>query len=215
MKESYKWGISAINASLATGLFVAVVIAPPERAGLPATSSGHGLPSLWVAEPVALRQAQEPRASAEPVEARALTLRPFDKLRAQRVAEPVALRQAQEPPVEAPGDPSAPRPFDKLRKRGAPPVPLTKTLPVYPLRARRLGIEGSVEVAFVITPAGKVAHPSITHTTHSIFNNAALTAIAGWTYPPAPNLSASARVLSLSKYAPRTASLVFDFRLRR
>lgn len=70
--------------------------------------------------------------------------------------------------------------------QGGSPRPTVRTAPEYPSRARRRGIEGFVEVAFVIRPDGHVdgnslkvvrAEPSGT------FDRAALKAIARWEFP--------------------------------
>ena len=74
--------------------------------------------------------------------------------------------------------------------QGGSPRPTVRTAPEYPSRARRRGIEGFVEVAFVIRPDGNVdggslrvvrAEPS------GVFDRAAMKAIARWEFPAAGN----------------------------
>lgn len=62
---------------------------------------------------------------------------------------------------------------------------LTRTPPSYPHRARRRGIEGYVEVEFIITRDGGVKDPRILAARpQKIFEQAVLRAIKGWKFEP-------------------------------
>ncbi|WP_158773069.1 energy transducer TonB [Cobetia sp. L2A1] len=103
---------------------------------------------------------------------------------------PVAKASAQPAPKAAASQsaakPSKAKPAPAAQSGS--PRPTVRTAPEYPSRARRRGIEGFVEVAFVIRPDGHVdgnslkvvrAEPSGT------FDRAALKAIARWEFPTA------------------------------
>ncbi|RME35089.1 MAG: energy transducer TonB [Gammaproteobacteria bacterium] len=90
--------------------------------------------------------------------------------------------------------------FRKSEKRAPPPpppprkpaieapetaVPTYRVPPVYPPRALRAGIEGSVTVEFTITPEGEVADPEIVKADPpKIFDRAVLRAIRKWKFQP-------------------------------
>jgi protein TonB len=64
-------------------------------------------------------------------------------------------------------------------------VPLVRVNPQYPMRAQQRGIEGWVEVEFVISAAGTVKNPKVVaYHPSTIFNRAALRAIRKWKYNP-------------------------------
>jgi protein TonB len=64
-------------------------------------------------------------------------------------------------------------------------LPLVRIAPDYPARAAARGIEGWVIVQFTITPTGSVNDPVVVKAMpKSIFDDAALKAIARWRYSP-------------------------------
>ncbi len=64
-------------------------------------------------------------------------------------------------------------------------IPLVRVNPQYPISAAERGIEGWVKVRFTITAAGTVKDPTVIESKPgSIFNRAALRAIAKWKYKP-------------------------------
>ncbi len=72
--------------------------------------------------------------------------------------------------------------------QGGSPRPTLRTAPEYPSRARRRGIEGFVEVAFVIRPDGNVDGSSlrvVRAEPSGVFDRAAMKAIARWEFPAA------------------------------
>ncbi len=56
--------------------------------------------------------------------------------------------------------------------------------PVYPYALRREGVEGSVEVAFVVGPDGMVRSAHAVRSTHREFEEAALRAVLKWKFEP-------------------------------
>ncbi len=66
-----------------------------------------------------------------------------------------------------------------------PPQPMSQEMPVYPLRARLLGIEGRVELMLVVAADGRVAKVTVTYSCPpGVFDEAAVEAVSRWTYKP-------------------------------
>lgn len=63
-------------------------------------------------------------------------------------------------------------------------IPLVRINPDYPPRALSRGLQGWVIVQFTITATGTVKDPIVKDSSNSIFNDAALKAIARWRYNP-------------------------------
>jgi periplasmic protein TonB len=63
-------------------------------------------------------------------------------------------------------------------------IPLVRINPDYPPRALSRGIQGWVIVQFTISATGTVKDPKVVDSSNSIFNEAALKAIARWRYNP-------------------------------
>jgi protein TonB len=64
-------------------------------------------------------------------------------------------------------------------------IPLVRINPDYPQRALQRGLEGWVQVQFTITPTGTVKDPIVVDAMpKSVFDDAALKAIARWRYNP-------------------------------
>ena len=64
-------------------------------------------------------------------------------------------------------------------------IPLVRINPDYPQRALHRGLEGWVQVQFTITPTGTVKDPIVVDAMpKSVFDDAALKAIARWRYNP-------------------------------
>ena len=64
-------------------------------------------------------------------------------------------------------------------------IPLVQISPVYPLRAERLGIGGSVVVEFSINEAGLVENPVVVESKPGkLFDQAAIQAILRWKFKP-------------------------------
>ncbi len=65
------------------------------------------------------------------------------------------------------------------------PRPLMCMKPIYPLQARQRGIEGFVELAFTITPEGKVADVEVVRSLPAeLFVSAAKAAVSRWRFSP-------------------------------
>jgi protein TonB len=63
-------------------------------------------------------------------------------------------------------------------------LPLVKIIPLYPRRARSMGIEGWVIVEFTITLTGAVEDVRVLESTNTIFNSSAIRAVAKFKYKP-------------------------------
>ena len=63
-------------------------------------------------------------------------------------------------------------------------LPITKVAPVYPARARTLGLEGHVIVEFTVTHLGNVTDIVVVESTSRIFEKAAVAAAARFRYRP-------------------------------
>lgn len=66
-----------------------------------------------------------------------------------------------------------------------PPRPKKRTPPVYPRQAKRKGVQGSVEVTFVVDNEGHVADAIASATSHPVFSPSALKAVKKWRFEPA------------------------------
>lgn len=63
-------------------------------------------------------------------------------------------------------------------------LPIVRVAPVYPARALSRGLEGYVDLEFVVTTAGTVRDPVVTYSTSSLFERAALRAVLKFKYKP-------------------------------
>ena len=91
------------------------------------------------------------------------------------IEEPVDL---PEPPVEGPG-------IYELDMVDKPPQPLVRNAPIYPVAAKRLGVEGWVEVEFIVDETGKVNDVDITNSSSRRFHQSATSAVFSWRFKPA------------------------------
>jgi len=73
-------------------------------------------------------------------------------------------------------------------------VPVIRVPPEYPPDALKRGLEGSVTLKFDVTAGGVVENASVTGSTDSVFDAAALAALTQWRY--LPRLAAGKRVAS-------------------
>lgn len=92
-------------------------------------------------------------------------------------------------PVDAPAAKPAPGPVLKdnygMAEVDQIPVATMKSRPVYPYRARRLNLDGEVDVKFLVDTAGRVSRISILRSSPpKIFDNSVVTALASWRFSP-------------------------------
>lgn len=65
------------------------------------------------------------------------------------------------------------------------PVPKFKKSPVYPYRAKRMGVEGYVSVSFIVDKNGKVSNIKILDSQpKNIFDQSVINALSSWEYAP-------------------------------
>lgn len=65
-----------------------------------------------------------------------------------------------------------------------PPRPTKRVSPVYPRQAKRQGVQGSVEVTFVVDDEGRVAEAVASATSHPVFSQSAVNAVKQWRFDP-------------------------------
>lgn len=92
-------------------------------------------------------------------------------------------------PVAAPVANAAPGPALKdnygMQEVDQVPVATLKPRPVYPYRARRLNLDGEVDVKFLVDTGGRVSRISILRSAPpKIFNNSVVTALSSWRFSP-------------------------------
>ena len=63
-------------------------------------------------------------------------------------------------------------------------LPIVRVAPVYPARALSRGLEGYVDLRFVVTAAGTVRDPVVDFSTSSLFERAATRAVLKFKYKP-------------------------------
>ncbi len=65
------------------------------------------------------------------------------------------------------------------------PMTVFRMKPLYPFRAKRLGIEGSVKVKFLVDSAGRVSHVNILESNPpGVFDESVLKALPSWRFSP-------------------------------
>jgi len=62
------------------------------------------------------------------------------------------------------------------------PEPVLQPSPTYPISQRRDGLTATVLVEFIVDVQGRVLEPIVTDTTHSGFNDAAISGVARWKF---------------------------------
>lgn len=74
----------------------------------------------------------------------------------------------------------------RLLDAGNQPPRLIKSVPPdFPYRLRKEGMNGEVELVFVVDEAGNVVDPKVTRSTHQLFSAAAVKAVLQWKFSPA------------------------------
>jgi protein TonB len=63
-------------------------------------------------------------------------------------------------------------------------LPIVRVAPVYPARALSRGLEGFVDLEFVVTTAGTVRDPIVLQSTSKLFERAAIRAVLKFKYKP-------------------------------
>ena len=92
----------------------------------------------------------------------------------------LGLGESAPPPAVAPPDPS------KGTMVGvAPPRPLQTDPAAYPAAARRMGVEGLVEVAFVVDEVGRPSSVELVRSASPPLDSAVLDAVRHWRFEPA------------------------------
>jgi protein TonB len=65
-----------------------------------------------------------------------------------------------------------------------PPILLSRAIPVYPERARRLGLEGQVVLRFVVDQSGRVEREIEVVSSLPMFDQASIDAVRQWRFSP-------------------------------
>ena len=89
-------------------------------------------------------------------------------------------------PVESAASPLAiSKEYYGMEDVDQPPVVTIKSRPVYPYRARRLNLEGEVDVTFLVDTQGRVSRITIVRATPTkVFDQSVLQAVASWRFDP-------------------------------
>jgi len=72
----------------------------------------------------------------------------------------------------------------ELSEVDSPPYPVLKIMPIYPFPARMKGIEGKVELIFVVDEEGRVTNIHVKRSTSDIFIKPAIKAVERWRFNP-------------------------------
>ncbi len=75
-------------------------------------------------------------------------------------------------------------PIKELTDQGTPPRPIKREAPLYPVNMRRSGLEGRVQVSFVINTEGRVVNPVVMRSNNPWFERPAIEAILRWQFHP-------------------------------
>ncbi len=65
------------------------------------------------------------------------------------------------------------------------PKPILRNPPVYPSSAKRLGLEGWVDIEFVVDELGAIATVDVVDSSSRRFHDSAISAVYGWRFEPA------------------------------
>lgn len=161
------------------------VAIPEVKTPLPPTpelTMDDSLPPLEVERP------PKPTPRPKPTPKPAPKAKPEPEAVARQAEASSSSQAASDASSQAAAKPSKPKAAPAAQ--GGSPRPTVRTAPEYPSRARRRGIEGFVEVAFVIRPDGNVDGSSlrvVRAEPSGVFDRAALKAIARWEFPAAGN----------------------------
>ena len=80
------------------------------------------------------------------------------------------------------------------------PVPKFKRQPVYPYRAKRMGIEGEVSISFIVDKEGKVSDIKIIEAVpKGIFEKSVIESVSSWRYAPGELMGKNVRTLVKTK----------------
>ncbi|KFF50489.1 hypothetical protein GY26_02060, partial [Gammaproteobacteria bacterium MFB021] len=144
----------------------------------PAPTLDASLPELSEARPTPRPKPQpQPQPQPQPESRREPSPQPSPS-----PAPSQAQEQAAQPTPK--GTQAAPRDVGQLQ-------PTSRVNPTYPVRAQRRGLEGYVEVSFVIQPDGRVDSGSlrvIDAEPANVFDRAVEEAVARWRFPPADDV---------------------------
>ncbi|MDH4573047.1 energy transducer TonB [Salinicola acroporae] len=137
------------------------------------------LPELSEARP-------EPEPRPEP------EARPTQETVAETAPQPEATPEATNgPPQPSPAPQQPPRGTQASPRDVGQLQPTSRVNPTYPMRARRRGMEGYVEVSFIIQPDGRVDTGSlrvIDADPANVFDRAVEEAVSQWRFPPADDV---------------------------
>lgn len=157
---------------------------------------------------ISLPEVELPEEPVEPVEMDS-ELPELTEVKPEPRPEPTPEPAPEPPPREEPAEPAPSQNVSSVeesapaQREAAPPAPsnepvnvgratpTSQTEPIYPPRAQRRGMEGFVEVAFMIRRDGSVDASSIQITKaqpRRVFDDAALEAIAKWQFEPSDRL---------------------------
>jgi len=80
-----------------------------------------------------------------------------------------------------------------------PPKPLSRPAPVYPLSAKKLGLEGWTEISFIVDTLGNVTSAEVLSSSSRRFHQSSLAAVHSWKFEPAVKNEQTVAVLCRQK----------------
>jgi protein TonB len=141
-----------------------------------------------------LREKQKPPEEQKPPEPPVAPRRAFHAM-SQSTAEPLTMEMPEFQfdlaadlaggiPVSAPSD-VALKDFYGMLEVDQAPVATLKPRPVYPYRARRLNLDGEVDVKFLVDTAGRVSRISVLRAVpKGLFGDSVIRALSSWRFKP-------------------------------
>ena len=123
-----------------------------------------------------------------------MRLLPMPQLTAIKVPDKVV-----EEPVDIPEAPDQDPGIYELDMVDKPPEAIVRNAPIYPMAAKRLGVEGWVEVAFVVDETGKVVNVEIINSSSRRFHQSATSAVYSWRFKPATKHNEQVAVICRQK----------------
>ena len=123
-----------------------------------------------------------------------MRLLPMPQLTAIKVPDKVV-----EEPVEIPEAPEQDPEIYELDMVDKPPEAIVKNAPIYPMAAKRLGVEGWVEVQFIINEEGKLINVEILNSSSRRFHRSVISAVNNWLFKPAIKNNRKVKVRRIQK----------------
>lgn len=178
-------GVSAVLHGAALAAWRPPTITPPRLAA----SEPIEVALVGIAAPREVRVVPHPATAATAQRAPAASLREARAVDSQPPPHAGAGRDSEEPPRPTAGEPGTSRSGtgrDAIVEARSDVASLNNPKPLYPLAARRRGIEGQVLIAAHVRSDGTCAEVQLKRSSgHALLDTSALDAVRGWRFLPA------------------------------